>query len=246
VGLYAYPVFCDPDNDGDIDIVCGRDGMGFYYYQNQGNAETPNWQRNDAVMSGPGNDYYFNSPVIADINGDGKPDLIYGNASGPLQYYRNSGTDSSPSWTKDNSLFGGILDVGGASSPFFYDLDGDGDMDLILGNYEGTFSYYENQHEVLEVAENDFLPGQYTLSAYPNPFNPQTSLHMDLPKDAHVQLSLYDVNGRYLRSLMNAYQSAGEHTLRFRATNDMSSGVYIIRMSVNGTLAAGHKLLLLK
>lgn len=144
MGLYAYPVFCDPDNDGDKDILVGKDGYTFVYYRNTGTSTTANWSENNSVFSGPGGNTYFNSPCMVDINGDGKEDLIYGNAPGPLRYYRNSGTISAPAFTANTTLFGGVIDVGGASSPFFYDFDGDGDMDMLSGSQMGDIKYYQN------------------------------------------------------------------------------------------------------
>jgi len=144
VGLYAYPVFYDLDGDGDLDIVVGRDGSGFTYYKNAGTAENGNWQADASIFSGIAYDTYFNSPAIVDLNGDGKPDLIYGSGSGPLNYFRNSGTVQNPTWTRNSSVFGGVLDVGGASSPFFFDYDGDGDLDMFSGSNLGNIKYYEN------------------------------------------------------------------------------------------------------
>ena len=143
-GLYAYPVFCDPDNDGDLDILSGRDGYNFYYYQNTGSVSQGSWSSNGTVFSGLGSDTYFNSPAMADINGDGKQDLIYGTYIGPLSYYRNSGTSSSPSWTENTTLFGGVIDIGSASTPIFVDFDRDGDLDMFTGTQMGDIKSYLN------------------------------------------------------------------------------------------------------
>lgn len=144
VGLYAYPVFYDLDNDGDQDILAGRDSHGFIYYQNTGTPSAAIWQENPAVFSGLGMTTYWNSPDIADLNGDGLGDLVFGTASGPLQYYVNTGSAAAPAWQANTSLFGGVIDVGGASSPVFYDFDGDGDLDLISGSQLGNIKYYAN------------------------------------------------------------------------------------------------------
>ena len=87
---------------------------------------------------------YWNSPCLVDLNGDGRPDLIYGTSAGPLQYYVNGGPPADPVWTANTSLFGGVLDVGAASSPFFFDFDADGDLDLVSGSQLGDIKYYEN------------------------------------------------------------------------------------------------------
>lgn len=144
VGLYAYPIFCDLDNDGDQDILCGRDEHGFIYYQNNGTASSPLWENNSSLFSGLGNSSYWNSPDLVDLDGDGDYDLIFGTADGPLQYYVNTGSPSSPQWQENTNLFGGILDAGGASSPVLFDFDGDGDLDLICGSQLGNIKYYKN------------------------------------------------------------------------------------------------------
>ena len=144
VGLYAYPVFCDLDDDGDQDIVVGRDVYGFIYYQNNGTPQSGIWVVDEYIFIGLGSDTYWNSPDLVDLNGDGTFDLIYGTAEGPLHYYENNGTSSTPSWLENTTLFGGVLDVGGASNPFFYDFDGDGDYDMVSGSQMGDIIYFEN------------------------------------------------------------------------------------------------------
>ena len=144
IGLYAYPIFCDFDHDGDQDIFCGRDLNGFIYYENQGSPLSPNWVPNSGAFAGLGGDTYWNSPDLVDLNNDGLFDLIYGNADGPLACYMNTGSLASPVWTLNTALFGGVIDVGGASSPFFYDWDGDGDLDMFTGSQMGEIYYFEN------------------------------------------------------------------------------------------------------
>lgn len=144
VGLYAYPYFSDLDADGDIDLLSGRDNLGFYYFQNGGSATAWQWQQANSVFANLGQTTYWNSPCLVDLTGDGKQDLVYGTASGPLNYYRNTGTTSTPQWTLNTSLFGGVLDVGGASSPVLFDFDLDGDLDLISGSQMGDIKYYRN------------------------------------------------------------------------------------------------------
>ncbi|MCF7833040.1 MAG: T9SS type A sorting domain-containing protein [Candidatus Marinimicrobia bacterium] len=177
VGLYAYPVFCDPDNDGDLDILCGRDGYNFNYYKNTGSNTNPNWNLNTTVFSGLGADTYFNSPAMVDINGDGKEDLIYGNYTGPLNYYRNSGTTSTPAWTVNTTLFGGVIDVGGASTPFFIDKDGDGDLDMITGTQMGDIKSYLNN-------------GTATAPSFSN-----VNTHGNLKHSIYSFVSLAEANG---------------------------------------------------
>jgi len=144
VGLYAYPWFSDLDADGDIDLLVGRDGYGFYYYRNDGDLSSWNWTNQSTLFSGLGQSTYWNSPCLVDLTGDGKQDLVHGTASGQLQYYVNSGSLATPAWSAVTSLFGGVIDVGGASNPVFIDFDQDGDLDMLSGSQSGDIKYYEN------------------------------------------------------------------------------------------------------
>ncbi len=159
VGLYAYPVFCDFDGDSDQDILAGRDSHGFIYYQNVGTSSLGVWEPESAMFSGLGMDSYWNSPDLVDLNNDGLYDLVFGTASGPLLYYVNNGTAIAPVWQANTTLFGGVLDVGGASSPVFYDFDGDGDLDLISGSQLGNIKFFRN-------TGNQYGPAWVEDSAY--------------------------------------------------------------------------------
>ncbi|MDY0084893.1 MAG: FG-GAP-like repeat-containing protein [Bacteroidales bacterium] len=144
VGLYAYPCFADLDNDGDMDLVIGRDGFGFRYYQNTGLPTTPEWTYIENAFAGMGEETYWNSPDLIDLDNNGTLDLIFGTASGPLVYYDNIGTPEVAEWQLNESLFGGGIDIGGASNPFFVDYDGDGDLDMFTGSQMGDIKYFEN------------------------------------------------------------------------------------------------------
>jgi len=122
----------------------GKDSYGFVYYQNTGTSVAGNWEENSSIFSGIGNDTYWNSPGMVDINGNGTFDLIFGTAAGPLQYFVNTGTITNPTWQENTTLFGGVIDVGGASNPVLFDFDGDGDFDLVSGSQLGDIKYFEN------------------------------------------------------------------------------------------------------
>jgi hypothetical protein len=94
-------------------------------------------------------------------------------------------------------------------------------------------------------------PGNYVLSvsAYPNPFNPLTTVRYTLPAKGHVTLDVYDLRGEKVSSLVNQDRDAGAYTATWRGTNDrgttVSSGVYFARLSTPAG-ERSYKLVLLK
>ena len=80
--------------------------------------------------------------------------------------------------------------------------------------------------------DSDAIPLAFNLySNYPNPFNPTTSIKYDLPNKSMVNLTIYDVMGRKVMSLINDYKPAGSHSVQWNATNylgeHVSAGMYI-------------------
>jgi hypothetical protein len=84
--------------------------------------------------------------------------------------------------------------------------------------------------------------------AYPNPFNPTTTLKYELGSAGSVSIDVFDVNGRKIRSLYNGISSAGQHEIRWNARDNqgrqMSSGVYLFKVNVDGKVQTAKMLLL--
>jgi len=88
------------------------------------------------------------------------------------------------------------------------------------------------------------VPETYEVhGAYPNPFNPSTTISFALPQDAKVLLSVYDVNGRLVETLVNGNRSAGVHDVTFDASS-LSSGVYLYRLEAGDFNATGKMILM--
>ena len=71
------------------------------------------------------------------------------------------------------------------------------------------------------------VPAVFALHQnYPNPFNPTTQIKYDIAEDSFVSITIFDVMGRNIRTLMNVSQTAGYHSIHWDAKNDMGEGVY--------------------
>jgi photosystem II stability/assembly factor-like uncharacterized protein len=90
----------------------------------------------------------------------------------------------------------------------------------------------------------DLQPADFTLSAFPNPFNPATTISFTLPHAANVLLTVFDVQGRLVREDRLSNQTAGSHRISFDGS-DLPSGIYLARLSA-GSVQKSTKLLLVK
>jgi exopolysaccharide biosynthesis protein len=89
------------------------------------------------------------------------------------------------------------------------------------------------------------IPGTHVLyQNYPNPFNPSTTIEYDLSKSSHVDLSVYDLKGEKVATLVNGIQVGGHHNISFDASL-LPGGVYIYRLQA-GNWADTKKMLLIK
>ena len=83
----------------------------------------------------------------------------------------------------------------------------------------------------------------------PNPFNPRTKIHFDLPREQPVQLRIYSVEGKLVRTLISGRYPAGRHNVVWGGENDrgarVASGLYFYRLST-GSAELTRKMLLLK
>ena len=94
------------------------------------------------------------------------------------------------------------------------------------------------------------IPHSYRLHQnYPNPFNPITTLSYDLPEDAMVNTTIYDMMGKHVKTLINNTQNAGNKSIKWNATNDdgapVSAGLYLYRIQA-GDFRQSKKMVLLK
>lgn len=79
------------------------------------------------------------------------------------------------------------------------------------------------------------LPEQFQLEAYPNPFNPSTTIRFSLPERANVTLNVFNLIGEKIATLIAGEKEAGEYVVKWSA-QDLPSGVYLVRLSANRTV----------
>lgn len=96
-----------------------------------------------------------------------------------------------------------------------------------------TFLDKVERYQVVNASHEAGLFFDHKLRSFPNPFSSQTTIAYHLDQTADVELSIYDLYGRPVRTLINERQMPGEHTVVFIG-NDLPKGVYLCRLQLNG------------
>ena len=112
---------------------------------------------------------------------------------------------------------------------------------------DSAASDYSNEASMLITGTGEVLsiPTHYSLAQnYPNPFNPSTKIEFSLPRATQATLSIYDLLGREVQTLLNKELAAGYHEITFDAIN-LPSGIYFCRME-SGDFNQTKKMVLMK
>tara|TARA_Y100001970_G_scaffold288299_1_gene415194 strand:- start:782 stop:4894 length:4113 start_codon:yes stop_codon:yes gene_type:complete len=175
--------------------------------------------------------YYFMIVTSAEISGHGMDtnatsfDLSYMDIIEDMS--ENNVTAASLEWTV--YVTDGQDTVEADNAPYTIEIDGANALSAYL---EGL------------------LPDEFALHQnHPNPFNPVTTLRYDLPDRTHVNITVYDMLGRKVRTILNQQQDPGYKSLIWDATNDygkpVSAGVYLYQIQA-GEYINTKKMVLLK
>ena len=257
----------DYDNDGDLDALISGYGRNPFrewtkLYRNDGNDSFTDIYYNewlDIRESGP---ILFNikngTAKFGDCNNDGWLDILVTGGAGyfPYSYNYNTYVHINNGSGKYHWIENLPVDQAKNSIAKWGDYDNDGDPDFILiGETESgnIVKIYKNNFISVDLStdnENETISSNYLLHQnYPNPFNPVTTLHYDLPKNAMVNIAIYDMLGRQVKTLINDQQTAGFKSVQWNATNNagqpVSAGLYLYTIEA-GKFRQTKKMVLLK
>jgi len=134
---------------------------------------------------------------------------------------------------------------GNSNSPKDYSFVDD---KVVSGKYSYRLKQIDNDGQfeyskVIEIDVNGTKKFELTQN-YPNPFNPTTTIQFQLPQAGLVKLTLYNILGQEMKTLVNETKEAGTHTVNFDAS-DLNSGVYIYKIE-SGSFTQTRKMTLVK
>ncbi|MGH1362403.1 MAG: T9SS type A sorting domain-containing protein [Calditrichia bacterium] len=197
------------------------------------------------------------SVVLEDVSGDGLADIICGTNGVGSDYAQLWAFDYQGNVIPDfpiqiNETFSTL-----ETTPTVIDFDNDGDTEIITASHDGTvyvfdtpgipaasswpmfkFNHQRQSSNTTSITgiSSVFSPTPQRaelLPTYPNPFNPSTTIRYRLATAKTVHISIYNVLGKKLVTLLNGEQQAGEHELLFDASN-YPSGIYLISLYADG------------
>ena len=206
------------------------------------------------------------SPVIGDINGDLVLDIVYGIGGGdlnaPFNLYAFS-ADGSPVNGFPITLTGPLM-----PSSVITDIDRDGDVDIVFGGWDSLIHVWDmpfpyDRHfvpwptfggnnrrdgvlfpiDLVPVEDPEEVPmASFTVTpVYPNPFNPLTTVRLYIPTSSELDVAVFDVLGRRVRSLHSGGITSGWHTFVWNGKDDegrgQASGMYFLRAKNRGEVS---------
>ena len=120
-------------------------------------------------------------------------------------------------------------------------------MDNIIGNLEEPYIW---DTRYLEAGDIGFMPNVFSLSQnYPNPFNPSTTISFGVPRVSQVNITIYDILGKKVTTLVNEKMEPGYYfktwDSRNKYGNEVAAGIYFYQIHAEG-FTKTRKLILLK
>ena len=197
-GSFSEPASADLDGDSDLDLIIGNNLGKLYYFENIGTADNPSFTRRTGVTNSlEGVDVgSYSKPTLADLDNDGDFDLLVGNDGGGINYFENTGSPTDSDFTHRRGVNNPLehIKADAHSATSLADLDGDGDIDLVIWGWYGTVKYFENTGtvDVPSFAErtgvgnplDDISFGRYSIPTF-----------VDLDDDSDLDLVIANRDG---------------------------------------------------
>jgi PKD repeat protein len=225
---FCSPELADIDADGDLDLFVAVSNGRIYFYENTGTELQPEWTNSGSVLRYSNNNIIdlgsYARVSLVDIDGDGDLDILGGDHSGRIHFIENQGTSAAASFVSMGYLVNDAssrIDVGNYSAPEFADIDMDGDLDMLVAEYNGRIHLYNNigtrQNAIWLNTSDAYL--DIDLPYY-------TNIELaDLDNDQDQDMILGNNSGlTYLRwntgTVIHTYTSPGQYAATLRVTDN--------------------------
>ena len=245
VGYNSNPDVVDWNEDGKKDIVIGEETGYVRLYLNQGTNSNPVFTAYSNIQSGGVSiNWYRINPRVWDLDLDGKKDLIVGENTAHVFFYRNVGTNASPIFNGYDSLGltngNPIVEYYGLR-PFFVDYNGDGAVDILTSDYDGYVRYYQNAFNPGVEEMKQAIVSSFTVT--PNVTKDMVNIRYSLTEMTLVSVEVYSSDGRLVDVVIDRSENIGFHELSWDRGN-LAAGIYFVKLRVNTTTATRKVIML--
>ena len=129
-------------------------------------------------------------------------------------------------------------------------ITNDGEYMYCSDNFRNVYKYEIIENSAIEENNIDAPEHSIQIRTYPNPFNPTTTISFSVPAESHAELSIYNIKGQKVKTLINDQLSAGEHSVVWDGKDDnnkpVGSGIYFYQLRIDGNSKAINKMILMK
>ncbi len=230
VGMAASPCIVDLDRDGLKDLVIGERKGRLKYYRNTGSASYPSFTKVTDSLGRVNTEYNsvgFTNPQFVDSAGNY---ILYcGSFSGGIYRYTNIDGNLGGTFTLEDDTLKDIWE-GARTAPAIADINGDGLLDMLIGNYSGGLSLYKGD---LNSSIEELAVQQLNSSVFPNPTHSMLSVSVE-GNGARVAATLFDITGRVIE----------QRSFRMRTELDLGrleAGTYILFLTSEGN-SSSHRI----
>jgi hypothetical protein len=225
VGQFATPVFEDLDGDGLLDLLIGERNGNLNHYRNTGSASLPVWSLVNENVGGVSTVEWWNvtgySVPSVFRNASGERELLLGSESGWLYHYGAIDNNLNGTWTLLDSTFLNVRD-GIRTGVALHDLTGDGELELIIGNYRGGLSFWGSEPITAGIGEMNTASG---LRLAPNPAAGTVEVTLVQEMTGNWQLDIVNGQGQVVMS------RSGSGQRLVVDVEGLANGVYTLRVS---------------
>lgn len=233
IGFPCAYYISDVNNDGTKELIMAASSSGAATYILSATGSN-SYNVIDSLMEPADN----NSMLCLDVrklSGDIYPSIVSGSFNGKVYVYTSNGTNFLKQFEKTDLPSGAIRKI------YWADIDRKNGFAFHNGNTVRLFK----RDTPLGISPITETPGQYVLEQnYPNPFNPATRIIFSIPSNSNVLITVYDISGKKIRTLLNEIKNAGSYSVEFDGTG-LSSGVYFYKINA-GKFSKTKRMILAK
>ncbi len=247
VGQYSTPFVVDLNGDDLNDLVIGEKNGNLNYYRNDGTRDEPIYTLvTDSLGKINVTDYSFSNYGYSTPwffkNQDDELELLVGSEQGKIFYFTNIEGNLEGEFEESDSLYKlvqespFVMPTGFRTSAAMHDINNNGHMDLLIGNFSGGVNYFPDidQPNVSGI-KNPLAGSILNIEIFPNPVSERLHLRYQISDIRYLICDLYSISGLKIDRLIEEYKSPGIYNLDIDL-RDLPAGVYFVRFEALGNI----------